>query len=375
MTRPTPLDDDERWLVGIGAQVHGRAEDDDESHAEPDPVELDDLDEDEEASAGDTDAENDDDDQPAAGDDSDTAADTAPQLTEAPVFAAAVPDQDCAAPTEPRANIVDTPPADTRRRFTPWVLAAVGGAAALATVFTAVVSNINSPAPPSPPATPSTTSPVPRHAPAAPPPPPPSDANADGPLPFTATSDCNDAGSTPAQSVAVADSPTPWICVIDGPGQRLDIVLGPPGMPQSYVITGVVIVPGAIGRPGRPETEPDPWLAHQVVTRLQWSFNDPANTVMPQNTHNVRGEAPMAIPHITASKITVIIQETSPPPAPQPTTTEQPAPGGVFGSVLGPPAPPPGVTGPVFPGPQQQSETNLRTFAVSSIKIIGHKAI
>lgn len=349
MTRSTPLDDDEQWLVGIGAQVREGTSDDDELASDADDSDSDEADPDE-----------DDDEGRAAGDEQvgEPSGDES-ELT---------PEPDAA-----RADSSDED-SDRRRRFTPWVLGAGIAAAALATVVTAVASGLNSPAPAAAPVTASTSSKpsAPRPAPQ----PPPADANADGPLPFTATSDCDEAGSTPAQSIAVPDSPTPWICVLHGPGQRLDIVLGPPGMPQSYVITGVVIVPGAIGRPGRPDTEPDPWLAHQVVTRLQWSFNDPANTVKPQNTYNVRGEAPMAVPRITASRITVIIQETSLPPVPQPTSTAEPAPGGVFGSVLGPPAPS-GGSDPAFPvdSTDRQSATNLRTFAVSSIKIIGHKAI
>lgn len=372
MTRSRALDDDERWLVGIGAQVRPEDQDDESDDQHDDPHD----------DGGDQHDELDDD-----GGDSDDA-DVEPLDQPADH---GVEDDDPGAPTTQFSGVTDldaTPSPghdssaggseDKRRRFTPWVLGAGVGAAALATVITAVASNLNSPAPAAAPSAPSaSSSSAPRPTPTAPRPPAPSDANADGPLPFAAYSDCDQAGSTPAQSVAVADSPSPWICVLNGPGQRLDLVLGPPGMPQSYVITGVTIVPGAVGKPGRPDTEPDPWLAHQVVTRLQWSFNDPANTVKPQNTYNVRGEAPMAIPHITASKITVIIQQTSPPPAPQPSATEQPAPGGVFGSVLGPPAPPAGAPGSTFPlgGNEPGPDSSLRTFAVSSIKIIGHKAI
>ncbi len=262
---------------------------------------------------------------------------------------------------------------DKRRRFTPWVLGAGVAAVAVATVITAVVSGMNSPSPQAKP----DSSPASSSRPSVPRPPAPSprpaDPNSDGPLPFTATSDCDEAGSTPAQSVAVPDSPTPWICVIHGPGQVLDIALGPPGMPQSYVITGAVIVPGAIGRPGRPATEPDPWLAHQVPTRLQFSFDDPAHTVLPLDTHNVRGEVPLAVPRITASRIRVIIQQTSPPPPPTPPSAAEGSPGGVFGSVLGPPAPPQS-SNPPDPG-VGTSDNSLRTLAVSLIKIIGHKAI
>lgn len=349
MTRSTRLDDDEQWLVGIGAQVHPGTDDEDDSD-DLDGAQLDEDGVDLVDDAGDDDHDGD-----------------ADEVADSPDDPAAVEPAEEPSPAEDDKA--------RRRRFTPWVLGVGVAAAVLATVITAVASGLNSPASAPAAVAPSTSSKpsVPR----SPQPPPPSvDTNGDGPLPFTATSDCDEAGSTAAQSIAVPDSPTPWICVLHGPGQLLDLVLGPPGMPQSYVITGVVIVPGAIGRPGRPDTEPDPWLAHQVVTRLQWSFNDPASTVKQQNTYNVRGEAPMAIPRITASRVTVMIQETSLPPVSQPTSTAEAAPGGVFGSVLGPQAPS-GGSGPAFPvdSSDRQADNNLRTFAVSSIKIIGHKAI
>lgn len=261
------------------------------------------------------------------------------------------------------------------RRFTPWVLGAGVAAVVVAAVATTVLANINTPEPtPSPTAlAPITTSrPAPPHAP--PPPPPSVEETGDGPIPFSAHSDCNPAGSTPAQSVAVPDSPTPFICVIDGPGQVVDIQLGPPGMPQSYVITGITIVPGAVGKPGRPPTEPDPWLQHHVVTRIQWGFNDTANTPLSMNTGNVRGEVPMPVPRLVASHITAIIQETSRPPAPQPVAVENQDNGSVFGGILGP-APANTSTAPI-PGADTPGQPDIsdRTFAITSIKIIGHKA-
>lgn len=266
-------------------------------------------------------------------------------------------------------------PEPVNRRFTPWVLGGAVAAVAIAALTTTVLANVNTAEPSPPTLTPSSV--TSRPTPVAPPPAPPpvSDETGDGPIPFTATSDCNSAGSTPAQSVAIPDSPTPWICVIEGPGQVLSIQLGPPGVPQSYVITGISIIPGAVGKPGRPPTEPDPWLQHHVVTRIQFGFNDPANTVLPSlNTGNVRGEVPMPVPRLVASRITAIIQETSRPPAPQPTSAETPDNGGVFGGILGPaPAstPAPSLPGADTPG---QSDISDRTFAITSIKIIGHRA-
>ncbi|WP_225601256.1 hypothetical protein [Mycobacterium avium] len=155
-------------------------------------------------------------------------------------------------------------------------------------------------------------------------------------------------------------------------GQPLYITLGPAGIERAYVVTAVSIVPGdtapAQGSGG------DPWLQHRVVTLLQWQFNDTAHTVVDQDTGNVHGEAVKPIPGISASKITVIIRHTSRPVAPTPTSSPAPD-GGPFGGILGGPAPTtsPDPTGPLGSGPD--SDPSDATFAVSSIKIIGHQAV
>ncbi len=256
------------------------------------------------------------------------------------------------------------------RRFTPWVAGTFGGVVALATVLTTVgASLLGSPDPARPPqpvktsvvAHPSAPAPTPSGIP----------ESVDQPLPFTASADCP-AGSTTAQSVADPDKPTPWICVRHTDGQPLSITLGPAGMERSYVITAVSIVPGDTV-PAQ-ATPTDPWLQHRVVTRLQWQFNDTANTVLTQNTGNVHGDATLPVPRINASKITVIIQQTSRPPATTATTTPT-AQAGPFGDILDSPAPAstpdPTPTG----GNPQQPDPSDTTFAVTSIKIIGHRAL
>jgi hypothetical protein len=260
----------------------------------------------------------------------------------------------------------DAPP----RRFTPWVLAAFGAAAVLATVITLVVTMANSSSTES--AATSSAPVAPRTVEVAPPSLPP---NVDGPLPFTASSDCPP-GSTAAQSVADPNSTTPWVCVRSVDGQVLEIDLG-----RTFVITAVSIVPGAINKTDTNPDQPDPWLQHRVVTRVQWQFNDTDRTVKNQNTGNVRGEAVEPIrPGVLASKITVIVQETSRPPAIAPTSTASVPPPGAGPSILGDilggnqgtaaPAPLP-----VLPGAEPSRDPADGTFAVSSIKIIGHKAV
>lgn len=272
-------------------------------------------------------------------------------------------------------SVPATDSADSRpaRRFTPWVLGAFGAAAALATVITLVVTMANSPG--STPSKPAAAPVAPRVVEAAPPSPPP---NTDGPLPFTASSDCP-AGSTSAQSVADPNSTTPWICVRSVDGQVLQIDLG-----RTFVITAVSIVPGAVNKVdngGGDQT--DPWLQHRVVTRVQWQFNDTDRTVKSQNTGNVRGEAVEPIrPGVLASKITVIIQETSRPPVIAPSGTT-PAPGptppgagpSILGSILGDQGGSTQTPPPVGPDDTASPDPADGTFAVSSIKIIGHKAV
>lgn len=260
---------------------------------------------------------------------------------------------------------------DSARRFTPWVLAAFGVAAVLGTVITLVVTMANSPS--SEPSGPASAPVAPRVVEVAPPSPPP---NTDGPLPFTASSDCPP-GSTSAQSVADTGSTTPWVCVRSVDGQVLEIDLG-----RTFVITAVSIVPGAVNKTEVGPDQPDPWLQHRVVTRVQWQFNDTDRTVKNQNTGNVRGEAVEPIrPGVLASKITLIIQETSRPPAIAPTSSPAATPPGAGPSILGDilggnqdgTAPTPA---PVFPDRGTPSRDPADgTFAVSSIKIIGHKAV
>lgn len=254
------------------------------------------------------------------------------------------------------------------RRFTPWVLAAFGAAAVVATVITLVVTMANSSSTES--ATTSSTPVLPRTVEVTPPSPPP---NVDGPLPFTASSDCPP-GSTAAQSIADPNSTTPWVCVRSVDGQVLEIDLG-----RTFVITAVSIVPGAINKTDANPDQPDPWLQHRVVTRVQWQFNDTDRTVKNQDTGNVRGEAVEPIrPGVLASKITVIVQETSRPPAiASSSTASAPPPGAgpsILGDILG------GNQGtaapaPVLPGAEPSRDPADGTFAVSSIKIIGHKAV
>lgn len=201
---------------------------------------------------------------------------------------------------------------------------------------------------------------------AAPPDPAPADTGTDSPIPFTASAACPP-GSTAAQAVAGDDPGRAWVCVRNGvDGQVFTLDLG-----RTMVITAVSITPGWVGTDS---SGADQWPAHRVITRVQWIFNDNATTVVTQLTGNVHGEAVQPIPHrgVLASKITAIILETSRPPTDSTTTTSA-APDGLLDSILG--APPSGSP----PSPSVAATTDVQpedpadnTFAVSSVKVLGH---
>jgi len=196
-------------------------------------------------------------------------------------------------------------------------------------------------------------------------------AGVDRPLPFTASANCP-AGSTSAQTLAGADPTNAFVCVrnlVDGQVIRIDL-------PKTYVITAISISPGWVGKDSSGTSQ---WAQHRVVTRVQYVFNDTDRTMVVQDTGNVHGEAVQPVKRVLASKITVLVLQTSRPPAettsPAPTPGLGPAGGGLFGepstNSTSPPAP-----GPVLGlGGQATTDPVDSTFAISNLKIIGHEAI
>lgn len=338
---------DQQWLRQIGVDV--AADNDVDAGVSADPVELDDS----------TGAEIDD--EPEDFEDA-LAVDEAEPVSEAPDRAAADVADDEAVDGGERGGTDPRP-----RRYTPWVLGAFGGVAVVATVATTLGVVLAGPDAAPPRVHPSRPAPAPSLAAA-----PTSAApdTEDRPLPFTARADCA-GGSTSANSVADPEHPSPWICVRHTDGQPLYITLGPSGIEHSYVITAVSIIPGdtapAQGSGG------DPWLQHRVVSLLTWRFNDVANTGIDQTTGDVHGEAVQPVPNISASKITVIIRQTNRPVAAKPAPTSAPD-GGPFSGILGGPPGAPNGAAASGPGTSQDRDPSDGTFAVSGIKIIGHKA-
>lgn len=174
----------------------------------------------------------------------------------------------------------------------------------------------------------------------------------DAPIPasavVSASARCPAPSSDPMNALR-PESAQPWICVrawqIDG--QLLKITFARP-----YVISAVGIIPGASAE----IDGEDQWLKYRTVSRLSWTFNDPARTTVVQTTGDRRELLSMPVTStscdatpdcpIVASAVTLTIQSTSEPSNPgsiEATTTRL---GGA----------------------------DYTAFAVSHIEIIGHPA-
>lgn len=194
----------------------------------------------------------------------------------------------------------------------------------------------------------------------------------DRPLPFTASANCP-AGSTSAQTLAGADPTNAFVCVrklVDGQIVQIDLS-------KSYVLTAISLTPGWVGKDSSGSSQ---WAQHRVVTRVQYIFNDTDRTIIVQDTGNVHGEAVRPVKHVLASKITMLILQTSRPPAE--TTSPAPEPGGGLagGGLFGDPdttspSSPSLPLAPLGPGGQTTTDPVDATFAISRLKVIGHEAI
>ena len=191
--------------------------------------------------------------------------------------------------------------------------------------------------------------------------------SADRPLPYTADAagSCA-AGSTSAQTMAGADPHSAFVCVRGGAdGQVIEIDLS-----KTYMITAISLTPGWVGKDASGVSQ---WGQYRVVTTVQYLFNDTDSTLVTQETNNVHGEAVQPIKRVLASKITILIRQTSRPPAqPEPGATSTPTPGGF--NLPAPPltlAPLPG--SPI--GGHPESDPVDAAFAIKSLKIIGHEPL
>ena len=194
-------------------------------------------------------------------------------------------------------------------------------------------------------------------------------------VPFTASANCP-AGSTSAQALTDTGSDSAWVCVRGGQGAAVDGQVLHVDLGRTFVLTAVSVTPGWVAKTTGGKEE---WLQHRVVTRLQYIFNDTDRTIVTQDTGNTHGPVVLPLKKILASRVTVIVLQTSRPPAgPIPSAGPTAAPsGGFLDSVLGAGgAPlPPDATATTDPPPlgEQGSDPVDATFAVSALKFLGHQ--
>jgi hypothetical protein len=188
----------------------------------------------------------------------------------------------------------------------------------------------------------------------------------DRPLPYSADAvgSCLP-GSTTAQTMTGSDPHNAFVCAREGDGQVIEIDLG-----KSYVITAISLTPGWVGTDGSGVSQ---WSQHRVVTTVQYTFNDTDRSLVTQETKNVHGEAVQPIKRVMASKIRMLIRETSRPPAdPSDESAEQRP---LDGLPALPHTPPPAGYGDPLFGSSPNSDPVDATFAISNLKIIGHEPL
>ncbi|MEX3649219.1 hypothetical protein [Mycolicibacterium porcinum] len=211
-------------------------------------------------------------------------------------------------------------------------------------------------------------------------PPPRPSADSDRSIPYNADArgSCG-VGSTSAQTMAGSDPRQAFVCVRGGAdGQVITLDLS-----KTYVITAIKITPGWVGKDASDVSQ---WAQHRVVSTVQYTFNDVDRTPITQETGNVHGEAVVKIKRadgargVVASNITMLIRQTSRPPA-QPEPATEPNPGSNGGGLL------PGVFGPASPSGAPVPTSNPfalgnssansdpvdAKFAISRLEVIGHE--
>jgi hypothetical protein len=172
----------------------------------------------------------------------------------------------------------------------------------------------------------------------------------DGPIGIKRADSRCTAGSTDPMQAFDNDPGTAWMCVpaygVPGTVLRLEF--------DSWnMVSGVCIVPGwnRVNPDGS-----DEWIKHKTAATVEYQFNDPDETRLAQQTNSLRDEVctPVA-PPVLASAMTVTITDFGTPTGAVANTTNVPGQGGIIASDRP-------VTG------------DLRDFAVSSIRILGHRA-
>jgi hypothetical protein len=197
-------------------------------------------------------------------------------------------------------------------------------------------------------------------------------------IPFTAAAPGCKSGSTSAQSLSASTGDSPWVCVRGTPDEqadgqvlhvdfRCDAVR--PASVCSYLVTSASVTPGSVPATAGAH---DGWLAHRVVSRLQYNFyngNELAD-ILTQDTGNVHGPATAGLRRpVLASRVVVIVLQTARPPVsplPSPNTAAgQPQPGLVD--------PRPEAADTTVPAlPSTATDPVDAAFAVSGMQFFGH---
>lgn len=210
-------------------------------------------------------------------------------------------------------------------------------------------------------------------APAPAPSPVPPAPGVDRPLPYTADARGSCApGSTPAQTMSGEDPRNAFVCVRGGAdGQTITLDLG-----RTHVITAIALTPGWVGLDASGVSQ---WSQHRVVTLVQYVFDDPDRTLITQDTRNVHGEAVQPVRRVLASRVQLLIRQTSRPPVEPRHPAAPPESGGLLPGVFGDEAPVPSTRFPDDAFGRATDDPNGdpvdATFAIGALKIIGHEAI
>jgi hypothetical protein len=195
-------------------------------------------------------------------------------------------------------------------------------------------------------------------------------------IPYMATAEGCYEGSTSPGALQETDTESAWECVRGfgaagggTNGQLLKIKLGNEMTgPRWFLVSKVEITPGWVAKVqgGR-----DEWSQHRVPTLVRFVFNDSTDPQRPPthwdvDTRGARGPVPYSgAKPVLASEITMVILQTTRPPADDPPTTDTATPTSSTPQY-------PGLTTSEEPTEDPQNPTAVdATFAVSLLKIEG----
>ena len=152
-------------------------------------------------------------------------------------------------------------------------------------------------------------------------------------VPFTAATASCGPGSTSPQALSDTSTDSAWVCargtqesLVDGQVLHVSFTCGQARPACSYMVSSVSVTPGWLAKTVGGK---DQWLAHRVVTRLQFNFFSGAALAADPffvDTNSVHGPVTATLPgRVLASHVDVLVLHTDRPPAapdsPSPTET------------------------------------------------------